>query len=294
MICLAKFFESHWILWIYCIFAIEKTKSMGVTFDNEKQMFVFDFEHDGAEDIVNLTGEGYQVRAFGKCFYYGYEFSDQVDGNVRSAFINYVKFAKNLQDNPNLTDFIKNAIDNLSKKINLYDYNLVVMPESSSKVNQYMLRYIYRFAQPTLRKMELVKALPANISFDMDAYTEQYLDDVLEDGRPRYTEAQKAEARQSIEKMLDLIHQKDYFTIAKDVKKSRFRPYMMDFLRFASEADERLCESIRQQNVLIIDDVTTSGSTLNEVLRTLRILNEDNEITIFSLIGRKDLMAEAV
>ena len=267
---------------------------MGVTFDNEKQMFVFDFEHDGAEDIVNLTGEGYQVRAFGKCFYYGYEFSDQVDGNVRSAFINYVKFAKNLQDNPNLTDFIKNAIDNLSKKINLYDYNLVVMPESSSKVNQYMLRYIYRFAQPTLRKMEFVKALPANISFDMDAYTEQYLDDVLEDGRPRYTEAQKAEARQSIEKMLDLIHQKDYFTIAKDVKKSRFRPYMMDFLRFASEADERLCESIRQQNVLIIDDVTTSGSTLNEVLRTLRILNEDNEITIFSLIGRKDLMAEAV
>ena len=49
-----------------------------------------------------------------------------------------------------------------------------------------------------------------------------------------------------------------------------------------------------QQNVLIIDDVTTSGSTLNEILRTLRILNEDNEITIFSLIGRKDLMAEAV
>ena len=94
--------------------------------------------------------------------------------------------------------------------------------------------------------------------------------------------------------MLDLIHQKDYFTIAKDVKKSRFRPYMMDFLKFTSEADERLCESIRQQNVLIIDDVTTSGSTLNEILRTLRILNEDNDITIFSLIGRKDLMAEAV
>ena len=267
---------------------------MGVTFDSEKQMFVFDFEHDGAEDIINLMGDGYQVKAFGRCFYYGYEFSEQVDGNVRSAFINYVKFAKNLQDNPDLTDFIKNAIDNLNRKINLYNYNLVVMPESSSKVNQYMLRYIYRFAQPTLRKMELVKALPANISFDMDAYTEQYLDDVLEDGRPRYTEAQKEEARQSINKMLDLIHQKDYFTIAKDVKKSRFRPYMMDFLKFSSEADKKLCASIRPQNVLIIDDVTTSGSTLNEILRTLRILNEDNEITIFSLIGRKDLMAEAL
>jgi Predicted amidophosphoribosyltransferases len=102
------------------------------------------------------------------------------------------------------------------------------MPESSSKVNQYMLRYIYRFAQPTLHKMQLVKALPQSISFDMDAES------------------------------------------------------------------ERLCASIRDQNVLLIDDVTTSGSTLNEMLRTLRILNEDNNIVVFSLIGRKDLMADAV
>ncbi|MBO4719778.1 MAG: hypothetical protein J5658_07895 [Prevotella sp.] len=51
---------------------------------------------------------------------------------------------------------------------------------------------------------------------------------------------------------------------------------------------------IRQQNVLVIDDLTTVGSKLNEILSTLRILNEDNEITIFSLIGRKDLMAESL
>ena len=62
----------------------------------------------------------------------------------------------------------------------------------------------------------------------------------------------------------------------------------------ASKEDEELCSKIRQQNVLVIDDVTTSGSTLNEILRTLRILNEDNDITIFSLIGRKDLMAESL
>ncbi|MBQ7742145.1 MAG: hypothetical protein IJT90_04380 [Bacteroidaceae bacterium] len=58
--------------------------------------------------------------------------------------------------------------------------------------------------------------------------------------------------------------------------------------------DEVLCASIHQQNVLVVDDVTTSGSTLNEILRTLRILNEDKAITVFSLIGHKDLMADAV
>lgn len=278
------FIFAHWKIY----------NEMGVTFDDNGQRFIFDFEHDGGDDLVSLTGEGYQVEAFGRCFYYGYEFSEQLDSNLRSAFIKYVKFSEQLQDNPELTQFIKRAVDNLNRKINLYDYDLVVMPESSSKVNQYMLRYIYRFAQPTLRKMELVKALPANISFDMDAFEQQYLEDVLENGRPRYTEAQKSEVKQSIGQMLDLIHQKDYFTIAKDVKKSRFRPYMMQFLKFATQADEELCATIRQQNVLIIDDVATSGSTLNEILRSLRILNEDNDISIFSLIGRKDLMADAI
>ena len=267
---------------------------MGVTFNQKEQQFVFDFEHEGKDDIVSLTGNGFQVEAFGKCFYYGYEFSDQVDGAVRTAFIKHVKFSERLQDNQDLTQFIKKAVDNLNRRINLYDYNLVVMPESSSQVNQYMLRYIYRFAQPSLYKMELVKALPSSISFDMDAYEQQYLDDVLENGRPRYTQAQKEEVKQSIRQMIDLIHKKDYFTIAKDVKKSRFRPYIMHFLKFASEDDKELCRQIRRQNVLIVDDVTTSGSTLNEILRTLRILNEDNDIRVFSLIGRKDLMADAL
>ena len=267
---------------------------MGITFDNELQRFVFDFEHDGRDDIVSLRGAGYQIEAFGKCFYYGYEFSDQVDGAVRSAFIKYVKFSEHLQEYPELTTFIKKAVDNLSHQVNLYDYNLVVMPESSSRVNQYMLRYIYRFAQPMLHSMELVKALPASISFDMKAYEKQYLNDVLENGRPRYTDAQKSEVKESIGQMLELIHQKDYFTIARDVKKSRMRPYMMHFLRFANKEDEELCRGIRKQNVLIVDDVATSGSTLNEILRVLRILNEDNKITIFSLIGRKDLMADSM
>ena len=132
------------------------------------------------------------------------------------------------------------------------------------------------------------------ISFDMQGYEKQYLDDVLENGRPRYTEAQKEQVRQSINDMLDLIHKKDYFTIAKDVKKSRMRPYITKFLRFKDEDEAALCSEIRRQNILIVDDITTSGSTLNEILRSLRLLSEDNNITIFSLIGRKDLMIESI
>ena len=107
----------------------------------------------------------------------------------------------------------------LRGKINLYHYDIVVMPENRTKINQYMLRYIYRFNQPRLCSVEEILSKPM---------------------------------------------------------------------------DEELLSKIRQQNVLVIDDVTTSGSTLNEILRTLRILNEGNEIAIFSLIGRNDLMAESM
>ena len=192
---------------------------MGVTFDDTEKKFVFDFEHDGAEDIVSLTGNGYQVEAFGKCFYYGYEFSEQVDSSLRTAFIKYVKFTEALQDTPDLTNFIKKAIDNLDKHVNLFNYDLVLFPKLRSRECQYMLLYIYRFNQPRLYNYE----------------------DVL-----------------------------------------------------ANPMDEKLYATIRKQNVLVIDDVTTSGSTLNEILRSLRIVNDDNNITIFSLIGRKDLMADSL
>ena len=267
---------------------------MGITYTKEQNEFVFDFKRDGADDIIALTGQIHQVEAFSKCFYYGYEFADSVDGAVRSEFIKFLKFTQNLRDQPNLTQFIQRAIDKLNEEINLYDYDLVVMPQSSSRVNQYMLRYIYRFAQPMLQHMELVKSLPERVSFDMQAYEKQYLDDVLENGRPRYTEVQKEEVRKTIGEMMEHIHQKDYFTIAKDVRKSRLRPYITGFLHFANQTDELLCKSIHEQNILVVDDIATSGSTLNEVLRALRILNEDNIITIFSLVGRKDLMAETL
>ena len=99
---------------------------MGITYNQEEKKFVFDFQHDGKEDIISLTGGGYQVEAFGKCFYYGYEFTEQVETSVRSAFIKYLKFTDALQEHPDLTNFIKKAVDDLDKQISLYNYDLVV------------------------------------------------------------------------------------------------------------------------------------------------------------------------
>jgi hypothetical protein len=140
---------------------------MGVTFDDTEKKFVFDFEHDGAED------KSFQIRK---------------------------------------------AIDTVHKQIDLYNYDLVIFPQCRSRECQYMSRYIYRFNQPRLRNFDEVLSSPMS---------------------------------------------------------------------------EELSSMIRQKNVLVISDFKTGSSTLNGVLRSLRIVNDDNNITIFSLIGRKDLMADS-
>ena len=112
--------------------------------------------------------------------------------------------------------------------------------------------------------------------------------------------------RQTVDKLDKQINLYHYDLVLFPKLRSRECQYMLRYIyRFnqprlynyedvlANPMGEKLCETIRKQNVLVIDDVTTSGSTFNEVLRTLRILNEDNKITIFSLIGRKDLMADS-
>ena len=108
---------------------------------------------------------------------------------------------------------IRSAVDRVHKKINLYNYDVVVMPHNRTKVNQYMLRYIYRFNQPRLLNVEDILSEPI---------------------------------------------------------------------------DEELSSLIRQQNVLVIEDDSDCVSTLNEVLCTLRNLNKDNNIAIFSIIGRNN------
>ena len=66
--------------------------------------------------------------------------------------------------------------------------------------------------------------------------------------------------------------------------------YYEEFL--VNQSDEELCSIIKKQNVLVIADENTDGSTLNEILYALRSINNDNEITVFSLIACKDLVAK--
>lgn len=259
----------------------------GVHYNEKNDSFSFDFQNDNETDIISLTKVGYKISAFNHCYYYAYEFSKNIDSAKRSAFIHSLKFPDGRITKQDKNTFIMNAVDKLDSEIALPSYKLIVYPESLSELNREMLRYLNRFASPDIVNMELVKTLPSRIEFDYNRFRMEILEAKLPNGKGRYTELQKKNVIANIQKMMDEIHNLDYFSIARNVKKSKFRQYIRNYYSFKNENDRQLFEKIMDNNVLIIDDILTSGTTLSHLLNCLRTVNDKNNIVIFSLIGKK-------
>ena len=250
------------------------------------ESFIFDFNEDKEHDIIQLTKVGYQISAFNKCVYYGYKFEDNVDAHKRTAFIRSIKFPDGKIKDGDKKKFIVNAVNKLDTDISLPQYKLIVYPESISEINRDMLKYLNRFASPDIVTMEMVKELPQKIEFDYSRFKFEILDSKLENGRDRYTERQKEEVLSQIQLMMDAIHQLDYFSIDRNVNKTKYRQYIKNYYIFKDDNDKQLFEKIQNTNVLIIDDIMTSGSTIFHLLNSLRSVNDTNNITVFSLIGK--------
>ena len=52
------------------------------------------------------------------------------------------------------------------------------------------------------------------------------------------------------------------------------------------DEDEKFYKTIKNENVLVVDDDSTTMSTLQYVVNTLRLINDENELTLFCLFGK--------
>lgn len=63
---------------------------------------------------------------------------------------------------------------------------------------------------------------------------------------------------------------------SRDMKKVSFELVKDELQRFSE---------IKGKNILVVDDINTSGATLNEILRILSKVNKDCDIFLYTLIG---------
>lgn len=244
--------------------------------------YVFDYTSDKHEDIVHLTGPELHKSEFsGNIYYFGYEFNANIPSKDRTAFIQFLKgYGPTKIKDSDFIQFANRPMKALDKSINLSDVDAVIYPVSKlNDVVRKLVSVVSNFMPHNIEYIsyEVIKNTPNNISFDYNAFAA--------DRGGKQSQSYK-DSLPYIKIMMDKIHSSEYFSIARDVK-SKYRKFIQNYLTLDNTEDTISIRNLIQANkILIIDDINTSGSTLNEILRILRNFNHTSEVFVYTLIGR--------
>ena len=189
-----------------------------------------------------------------------------------------LKPGKNNISSSDLYRFIEKPLAELDSTCPLISFDAIVYPESErSPLVASILKVVFNYMSNNAIKVStgLIKKLPHDVFFDMEAIKAICGDDVN-----RYNQISKY----LNDTVLPKIRKLDYFSIAHEVP-TKYRRYARNFLKLP-DSELNIAHIMNSNKILIIDDVSTSGATLFEMLRTIRTINHSAEIYIFTLVGK--------
>lgn len=244
--------------------------------------YVYDETHNLPTDIIDLVEpQLFESSVNNNTYWFGYTFNSNCDKNDRSKFINYIKgIGDNCISEEELEKLMIRPLKSLNAAVSLYHIDAFIYPLSQrselvtkmvSAINKYTSREMARLS------FELVKRVPTDIEFDWDMYESE----VMYENDNQYNQIHNYVENN----LLPKIHALDYFSLAHDVK-PKYRKYIKNYLQFKDSDIEKISKLQNGFNVLIVDDINTTGSTLQEILRQISILNPNCNIYIYTLIGK--------
>lgn len=244
--------------------------------------FSFDFNSSNLDDILLVSEAGvYKSSINDKVYWFGYKFNDNIDSKLRTKFINWVKglVPEGRPKSSELYQFIDKPISKLDKMKPIVEFDAFVFPKSNrSELVNRIISVLFNYANRESAKVsfELIKNLPNNVSFDFNLFKAEAKND--------YQIKQVFDYVNDV--LLPKIHSLDYFSIAQNVR-PKYRKFIKDFLKFRDDESRHAFASLQASNVLIVDDINTSGSTLNEIIRIIREVNPKIDIYVFTLLGKE-------
>lgn len=245
----------------------------GISYKNCLDSFEFDFEHDNKTDIIKLTKSISVYKDLGPCTYFGYEFEQDIDRDVKKKIIDYLKYS----DDKDIKQLVVRAVNSLYEVVDLSKFKTIIYPESSSKLNNLIINTIHDVCPVSFNSCKLIKELPKNIEFEYETY-KNFLKN---NGIPLKDIETSCK---NVEKMIDNIHDLEYFKIGQNTK-VKYRGYLKNFFKFPNQEQMNAYKNLQNSYVLVIDDISTTHATIKYLLQTLRAVNYKCEIAVFCLIG---------
>ena len=236
--------------------------------------FDFDFGKDIKGDILDLTKEPYQSNRFKNVYWFGYKFNKDIDHNEKKEFI---KILKNCDERDFYTEerrrFIQKPLALLEDSARIRDVDCTIYPKSNrSGINNYQVKQVGRYFNDKNRvSIELIKEESKKVKFDKKKFFEDHASDYK-------NETFRKQAEESFDKMVDKIHKLEYFSISE--LPFKFRHYVSNYLKFTNpEVDLN-----PYHKAIVIDDIVTSGSTLEQIIIMCKNLNPNLELYIYAII----------
>ncbi|MBO4543995.1 MAG: phosphoribosyltransferase [Bacteroidales bacterium] len=275
--------------------------------DSGKYEFSVDFDQNTDNDIIKFI-EPFNVEkqmAGVEICWFGYQYNPDIRGEYKQQGIKFLENVKGTPveidddsdevympsnaDNTGIRDedlgiMIDRSLRNM--KLNDYLIDTIIYPISqSNNLNHYIVKYVrqYLLNSDRLSYYELIKADPKNIQFDID----RCLSDVDAGDIPNYFKDSNGNKQLITEDALNTLindaRSASTFSLYKITRSAYMRKYFSNYLLFKN-VNQNLHNA---ENVLIVDDNNTTGTTVAEVVRRIREYNDTCTIYVFTLTGSK-------
>lgn len=235
----------------------------GIHIKNDQ--YVVDYDEDYDEDLIKFSDHiKFTENDNGDTVMIGFPIERT---NTKSKLVNDLKHMRNI--NPNVISFIiSKIVNNLDKQVNINSFDYVISPKSSSPLLKTFLDELKsKSNKPIYVNDMFLKNDVENIWLDLDAAKNElsgkYLKKLIKDFEKTKNVEGRALKLQPLTKFQ--------------------RKYIRDLLIINPKHENMLVDML-DRKVLIVDDIITTGKTLNDIKTLLSEFNI-NGVTLFSMFG---------
>lgn len=246
---------------------------------------IFNWKYDDRHRDALLL-DWFEARYFNENdirYVYAYNYTDNATGKDKKIIRNYLKNPDN-QNIEYVEEFVDNGILRLDavEAIRNFDVFVCTKPRNSSSLLGTIRSYLYDYAMPLSINFELIKKCYRDVTFDKEKL-ERHLQEL------EWNKKDIKEISDRTERKFNELKKSGKLSQMKRFIPRQVRVAFSDFLKFSSEKEKVVYETLQDANVLVYDDFLTSGATVNEIIRYLKSINENNKLTVFVLINQRDV-----
>lgn len=253
----------------------------GITITNDDKI-MFDWDKDSPRDVLKLaeSTSGKFIQD-GITYFYAYTWSDTATPYQINRVRRYLKSLGETNDlyGQDVEDFVELGVLKFDEFKSLKSFSVLVGIEPSKfpSLVDIMNGYLMEYSQSPIVDIRLVKNTYDHVEFDSSkAYKA-----LLESGLTQHRAAR--EIQFTIRKFQELKTSGALFEMKRFLPRA-IREGFYNFLKFKTEEEKQLYMKLQGVDVLIYDGFLTSGSTIKEVVRYLKSIHNENQLTVFVLV----------